>query len=380
MDPRRGKLRVVVVGQTPPPFGGQAIAIESFVNGTYDQIDITHIRMGFSSDMGEVGRFRVTKVFHLAGLIVRILWARATTHAEVLYYPPAGPDLVPVVRDLATLLCTRWAFKRTVLHFHAGGLSEIYPRLPRLAQAAFRRAYFFPDLAITPSAIGTEDPPFVHARRHVVVANGVPELPAQLLPKPAPPRPRPVVLFVGVLRESKGVLDVVRAVAAVKERGLACELQLMGQYASGEFKTQLEQEIRSLGLDGDVTLLGVRTGIAKDETFSNADIFCYPTRFESETFGIVVVEAMRSGLPVVVSAWRGVPALVQDGENGFVVPTRDVQALADKLALLVVDPELRERLGAQGRQKFLEHFTEDTYRTAMERALVTVGDTPVGRS
>jgi glycosyltransferase involved in cell wall biosynthesis len=380
MDARRGKLRVVVVGQTPPPFGGQAIAIESFVKGTYDQLDVVHVRMGFSSDMGEVGRFRVGKLFHLVGLVVRILWARATTKAEVLYYPPAGPDLVPVMRDIAVLLSTRWAFRRTVFHFHAGGLAEIYPRLPRMVQAAFRRAYFAPDLAITPSSVGTDDAPFVHAKCHAVVANGVPELPADVPPKSASPSSRPVVLFVGVLRESKGVLDVVRAVAAVKERGLACQLQLMGQFSSREFETQLSEEIRALGLEDDVTLLGVLTGIAKDEAFSSADIFCYPTRFESETFGIVVVEAMRSALPVVVTAWRGVPSLVQDGKSGFVVPTHDVQALADQLALLIVDPDLRARMGSHGRQLFLERFTEETYRNGMERALLQVCEAPAGRS
>jgi glycosyltransferase involved in cell wall biosynthesis len=375
MSSRGRKVRVLAVGQTPPPYGGQAIAIDSFVRGTYDQIEITHVRMGFSSDMKDVGHFRVSKLFHLVGLVARILWARLRTKSEVLYYPPAGPDLVPVVRDIVVLLSTRWAFKRTVFHFHAGGLSEIYPRLPRLAQAAFRRAYFSPDLAITPSAMGTSDAPFVHARRHVVVANGVPELPAHLRPSPKPATDRPVVLFVGVLRESKGVLDLLRAAALVKRRGLSFEVQLMGQFAPAEFEAELTREIRSLGLEGDVTLLGVRTGIDKDEAFSQADVFCYPTFFESETFGIVVVEAMRSALPVVVTAWRGVPALVREGETGFVVAVHDVDALADRLALLLSDSEMRTRLGACGRQVFLERFTEERFRSGMEAELARLSET-----
>ncbi|SRR5581483_11566138 len=371
---RGGKLRVLAVGQTPPPYGGQAIAIESFVRGTYDQLEVTHVRMGFSSDMKDVGHFRVSKVFHLVGLVARILWARVTTKSDVLYYPPAGPDLVPVVRDIVVLLSTRWAFKRTVFHFHAGGLSEIYPRLPRLAQAAFRWAYFSPDLAIMPSAIGTNDAPFVHARRQVVVANGVPELPPHLQPAPKPPRDRPVVLFVGVLRESKGVLDLLRAAALVKKRGLACEFQLMGQFAPADFEVELKQQIHDLDLEDDVALLGVRTGVEKDRAFSNADVFCYPTFFESETFGIVVVEAMRSALPVVVTDWRGVPALVREGETGFVVPVHDTDALADRLALLLTDPEMRVRLGSRGRQVFLEQFTEEKFRSGMETELARLSE------
>jgi glycosyltransferase involved in cell wall biosynthesis len=375
MGSRGGKVRVLAVGQTPPPYGGQAIAIESFVRGTYDELEITHVRMGFSSDMKDVGHFRVSKLFHLVGLVARILWARVTTKSEVLYYPPAGPDLVPVVRDIVVLLSTRWAFEQTVFHFHAGGLAEIYPRLPRLAQAAFRRAYFSPDLAITPSAIGTNDAPFVHARRQVVVANGVPELPSHLRPAPKPARDRPVVLFVGVLRESKGVLDLLRAAAVLKRRGLAFEVRLMGQFAPAEFEADVQSEIRALDLDGDVTLLGVRAGTEKDEAFSEADVFCYPTFFESETFGIVVVEAMRSALPVVVTAWRGVPGLVREGETGFVVPVHDINALADRLALLLTDSEMRARLGACGRQVFLEQFTEEKFRSGMETELARLSET-----
>jgi glycosyltransferase involved in cell wall biosynthesis len=372
------KIRILAVGQTPPPYGGQAIAIESFVTGTYDHLEVVHVRMGFSSDMKDVGRFRVSKLFHLVGLVVRILWARMTSKTTVLYYPPAGPDLVPTLRDIAVLLSTRWAFERTVFHLHAGGLADVYPRLPRPSRAAFRKAYFDPDLAISPSPVGASDAAFVHARRHVVVPNGVPELPDGLCPGSRPSNCRPVVLYVGVVRESKGVLDLLQAVAAVKARGLTCTLELMGQYAPADFCEVVAGEIRRLGLEEDVALLGVRTGTAKDETFAAADVFCYPTRFESETFGIVVVEAMRSALPVVATDWRGLPSVVCDGETGYLVPVHDVDALTERLALLLSDPAARVRLGARGRQRFLERFTEEQFRNTMDRELARLDTEAVG--
>src|SRR3954466_5201445 len=168
----RGPVRVVAVGQTPPPFGGQAMAIEAFVTGRYEGLEVHHVRMAFSDEMAEVGKAKPGKVLRLAGLIVRILWARARTRARVLYYPPAGPDLVPILRDLVVLLATRWAFRGTFSRSHAGGLWEPGPRLPRLLRRLFLAAYGKPDLALQPSALNPPDGAFLDAGRTIAVPNG----------------------------------------------------------------------------------------------------------------------------------------------------------------------------------------------------------------
>ena len=69
--------------------------------------------------------------------------------------------------------------------------------------------------------------------------------------------------------------------------------------------------------------LGTRTGTRQGRCFLDSDVFCYPTHFESETFGLVLLEAMQFELPIVATRWRGVPSSVEDGENGFLVPVRD---------------------------------------------------------
>jgi glycosyltransferase involved in cell wall biosynthesis len=365
-------VRVVVVGQTPPPHHGQAIAIDSFVNGRYERLELVHVRMAFSGDIAEVGGFRVRKVIHLLSVIARILWARVRCGAAVLYYPPAGPDAIPVLRDMAILLATRWAFAQTVFHFHAAGLADIYGRLPRAGRAAFRRAYFHPDLAITPAPFTPQDADFLHARRTRIVPNGISDSPFVHSGDRAGSRDRPVVLYVGAVRESKGVLDLLDAVAKLKDAGLSCEVQVVGAFAERSFEHEARARVERLGLQDDVRFLGVRLGQEKDRTFADADIFCYPTYFEAETFGIVVVEAMRAGLPVVATSWRGVPSLIEQGETGFVVPAHDAVALADRIAVLIVDADLRAKMGRAGRERFLANYTEARFRSEMEAALLTV--------
>lgn len=368
--PSEGPLKVLAVGQTPPPYGGQAVAIDSFVRGSYEHLQVFHVRMSFSTEMDEVGKVRLGKFVHLAILVLRILACRFRTGAQVLYYPPAGPDLVPVLRDLVILLSTRWAFDRTVFHFHAGGLSQIFPRLPRLLRPLFWAAYGRPELAIQPSELNPPDSEFLHARHTVVVPGGVPD--AAGAAASAGSRQVPILLYVGVLRESKGLLVLVDACRLLFQRGLVFELHLMGHPESRAFDRQLRAAVSAARLAERTMFLGVRTGADKDRYFRGSDIFCYPTHFESETFGIVLIEAMKFSLPVVATRWRGVPGSVQEGQNGFLVPVRDSRALADKLQLLIDDPELAQQMGRRGRALYLERYTEEEFRRRMQQALLLV--------
>jgi glycosyltransferase involved in cell wall biosynthesis len=101
----------------------------------------------------------------------------------------------------------------------------------------------------------------------------------------------------------------------------------------------------------------VLSGDAKFETFSRSDIFCFPSHYDAETFGLVLLEAMSFGLPVVATRWRGISSIVREGQTGFLTPIKDSVALADKLEALLLDPELRRSMGAKGREVFERDFT-----------------------
>jgi glycosyltransferase involved in cell wall biosynthesis len=362
-------VRIVAVGQTPPPFGGQADTLALFVTGRYRLLEVFHVRMAFSRNTADIGRPRPGKVLHLLSLIARILWRRARTGATVLYYPPAGADVVPVLRDLAVLLCTRWAFHATAFHFHAAGVSEIEPCLPTPLRPLFRAAYGGADLAIQTSALNPPDGRRLGAHRVVVVPSGIPDHPLAKEPREDSRTAPPVLLYVGVLRESKGLLVLVEACRRLRRRGLDFRLHFMGAFESVDFESTLRAALADATLEDRTVFLGSRTGEEKWECFRASDIFCYPTYFEVESFGLVCVEAMQFSLPVVATRWRGVPSVVTEGESGLLVPVREPSQLEAALATLIESPELRRRMGARGRELYLERFTDERFRQDMEAAL-----------
>jgi glycosyltransferase involved in cell wall biosynthesis len=357
-------MRVAVVGQIPPPIHGQALMLEALVRADLRHAEILHVRTTFSTDIRDVGRVGVGKVLHVLPVLARIIHARLRG-ATVLYFPPSGPARLAFWRDAALLIGARWLFPRTVFHFHAAGLSELAERLSALERLLLQLAFAGPDLAILTSARNPRDDLLVRAIRTAVVPCGIEDVAPRFARLPR--GPAPVLLFVGVLQESKGVRVLLEAAKLLAERGRELEVVCVGQWKSEAFRRAMEELVAGSALAQRVRFPGVLAGETKWVEYAGADIFCFPSFYEAESFGLVVLEAMSFSLPVVASRWRGLPDLVQEGETGFLVPTRDTFALADRIALLLDDPVLRARLGAAGRARFLERFTLGHHLRALDR-------------
>ncbi|MEX1132168.1 MAG: glycosyltransferase family 4 protein [Flavobacteriales bacterium] len=362
-------LRILVVGQTPPPFGGQAVMIEHLLHGKFDRIQLFHVRMAFSEDMESVGKFALRKVLVLFTTIAAVWWARIRYRTQVLYYPPSGPNKVPVLRDIVLLCATRWLFRKVVFHFHAGGVSTFQAQLPSALRPLFRFAYRKPALAIRTAPQNPQDGEALGALRDVVVPNGIPDLRGSVPERSAGPGEPIVILFTGVLIPSKGVRVLLEAFKILVDRGVHARLEIMGKWGDVAFAGECIRFVEQHGLGDKVDFLGVKRDHKKNVHFAACDIFCFPSFFEAESFGLVLAEAMQFAKPVVSTLWQGIPSVVQHGVNGYLVPIQDAAAVADRLAELAADPALRERMGEEGRRIFASDLTLEAFHRSMEREL-----------
>jgi D-inositol-3-phosphate glycosyltransferase len=165
-----------------------------------------------------------------------------------------------------------------------------------------------------------------------------------------------MILFVGRMDPVKGLDTLVRAMALVVEadprwRENACLCVIGGDRGDDPGRmdaemARIERLRMELGLGDVVSFLGPQPQEALPLYYSAAQVVVVPSRYES--FGMVALEAMACGTPVIASEVGGLSTLVRDGRTGFLVPDRDPQALADRLLPLLADRELRAALGAQG--------------------------------
>jgi glycosyltransferase involved in cell wall biosynthesis len=386
-SPTRVPVKVLVVGQTPPPYHGQAVMIERLLQSPLDGVRLFHVRMAFSRSISDLGRVQPMKLLHLPMVILKILYMRLRYGIDVLYYPPSGPSVVPVLKDIAILLSTRWLFRATILHIHAGGTSLVYPRLSGWLKPWFRWAFYGTSAVIRLSGATPEDGIGLQARREFLVANGIPDAfaPRQTSGSPCPLEQESYLpqspsqdvelrlLYVGALNESKGVLDLVRACDLLAKKGRRFRLELVGQCQSDAFRRELEQLIDTLGLNEQIRQLGVLTGDAKYDRFADADVFCFPSFYECEAFPLVLLEALSFRLPVVATRWRGIPSIIRDEQTGFLVGTHCPEEVALRLEQLAADARLRRRMAAEARRCFLKEYTQDVFARRMEQVFHEVG-------
>ena len=172
---------------------------------------------------------------------------------------------------------------------------------------------------------------------------------------------RRVVLFVGRIEPLKGVDTLLRAIALLREEeashvGDWCIVVIGGQgeEAAADAETNRLHALRDeLDLRDQVTFVSARDQELLPAYYNAAEVLVMPSDYES--FGLVALEAMACGTPVIASEVGGLAFLVEDGVTGFHVPYRDPLALADRIRTLITKPELRVQMGEAARHMAAEY-------------------------
>lgn len=251
----------------------------------------------------------------------------------------------------------RWVVRfnrgsRILVHLHGRVLEE---RWTELAAPNIQGA----DLVIATShavASQVRDAP-VH-----VVYPGVPvgQSPPPRLQEPMRNGENQIVGTAARLVPVKGLLYLIRAISLLRTQLPGVQLEIAG---SGPEESALKEEVRTLHLEDCVRFLGWQNNL--QPLLERCDIFVLPSL--EEAFGIVLVEAMAAGLPVIATNVGGIPEIVEHGKTGLLVPPADPVSLAGQLMLLLTDIHERRRLGQAGWDLARQKFSQESMICATER-------------
>ncbi len=172
-----------------------------------------------------------------------------------------------------------------------------------------------------------------------------------------------IVFAAGNLTEVKGHRYLINAMYLLKQRRLAVKCWIAGQ---GELREQLEKMASSLDLNKKCCFLGYQDDILS--LLGSSDIFCMPSLNEGLPYSLL--EAMSAGLPVVASNVGGIPEVVTNGREGFLVPPMDPKALAGAIEVLASNIGLRKRMGISARETVKERFSIDKMLQDTKRILL----------
>lgn len=159
-----------------------------------------------------------------------------------------------------------------------------------------------------------------------------------------------MLLATGNLSPVKGHTGLISAVKLLVDQGRSVKCFIAGQ---GELKNALQQQIIECDLSSNVQLLGYRDDVPR--LLKATDIFIMPSL--NEALGYSILEAMAAGKPVIASNVGGIPEVITNGKDGFLVNPGDAEALSNAIALLYADGERRKKLGEAGAEKVNRQFS-----------------------
>jgi D-inositol-3-phosphate glycosyltransferase len=182
---------------------------------------------------------------------------------------------------------------------------------------------------------------------------------------------RPTILFVGRIQQLKGVEVVIRAAALLNGRRATGDLGDFQVVIVGGRPTakndpesreirRLQRLTTQLGVADRVRWIGAVDHDALPDYYRAADVTVMPSTYES--FGLVAVESMACGTPVVAARVGGLQATIQDGRTGYLIPWRDPTLYAERIAALIEQPDLQRALGANARARAVQFGWEHVAR------------------
>jgi len=176
---------------------------------------------------------------------------------------------------------------------------------------------------------------------------------------------KPEVVYAGVLIPRKGVHHLINAFARVVAEFPEAKLIIIGRPENSEYADSLKRQVDRMGLNEVVEFVNELPQVELARRMARGCVFVLPSL--SEALGRVVVEAMATGVPVIGSKVGGIPEMIKDGQNGFLVPPGDEETLAERLRWVFAHPEEAKRMGERAKVFAQGFFSAESYLEGYRR-------------
>ena len=361
------KQSILLMGQTPPPWHGQAVATQILFDHDWPDFDVHRLRMEFSEEMQEVGRFQWKKIGHLFELIASARRILKRHPGCILFYPPASAKWIPFLRDVVFLASVRYLAGSTIFIFHASGL-PVFVEGSVIRRWLGSLVYQTADvsLEVAQEAVPPHEVFAAKSWQWCPCGIEVPHLERAERPANGPL----TVLFVGSLQEGKGVLEILRTAALLKQQGREQDFKfrIVGKWFSKEFENEVHQLRSDLDLESMVEFAGQLLADEKWRAYTTADVFFFPTHYSSEATPIVLMEALGVGLPVISTRWAGIPAMLEGCGTACLLPIRSPDQYAAALTDLFSCSSDHEATVEASRSFYQKHFLPRRFVERVEKA------------
>ena len=334
------------------------------------RFDVTFVDITVAGNVADLERFRIAKLFKLFGVLLRAGVLLAMRRFDFCCCP-VSVNRNAFLKDALLLQLARFFRVPTVLYAHGNNLPDFYtrcsPRVKKIIDRTFRNAAA---AVVLGERLRFNFETWLTPEKIFVVPTGIEPLDA--IPEPVPRPSTTTVLYLGNLIREKGVFVLLEAAKIVAAKRSDVHFVFGGAWFRAEDERAAREFVAQSKLEETVEFAGPVSGPAKWRLVFRSDILAFPTFYYYETMGLVLLEAMQAGLPVVATRRASIPEMIEDGVNGWLVEEQDPHGLAGRILELADDPAIRQKMGQANRARFQAYYTHEHYGQRMAEVFETL--------
>ncbi len=357
----------MILGKIPPPYMGPSIATQIILNSSLkNKYELLHIDTRVNDSLNTMGKFSLHKVRMSFDIWFKML-STIIIKRPSLVIIPISQSTAGYLKDFVFILIAKLTFRKTLVHLRGSNFrswlnsSSIVTKLFVTLSLKINNGVIVLGNNLRPlfNGIFSEDKIFV-------CPNGG----NYEIPSAATKSDEIKILYLANLQPSKGIEDVLCAMLKLKGKvNVSYSLSVVGNWRSAVVEKSCKELVRKYNLQ--VLFFPPATGENKLQYLADADIFVFTPR-EPEGHPWVIVEAMAAGLPIISTDQGAIVESVKHNVNGFIVATENPDEIAAQLKILLLDSELRMKMGKESRISYENQFTEEKMVGKLTKIVETV--------
>jgi glycosyltransferase involved in cell wall biosynthesis len=348
----------------PPPVHGSNIMNQLVLDllSKNDSWKVIGMPLQFTKSVTDIGTAGPFKILNHLMMLTRISLRLAFLRPDITYLSPAVSGLAGI-RDSLLVVASRVFSRDVIVHIHGRGLSS---KSPNYLSTKFKEVIFKNTRAIHLSQGLAQSIKHVTQWKSLDVLQNAIESSSVPQSRPKEGQGKVNLLYLSNFIESKGVLDFIDVCQQLKTNGTPFHALLVGGPGPVIDNDILKERISRADLTEEVSLLGPKYGKEKLKVLDQADVFIFPSYYSQECAPLVILEAFSFSLPVVAYEIGAVAEMVQDGESGFVVESRDTKTLSARITALIENKELRNKFSIAARERFKTNYTLQEFNKRLD--------------
>lgn len=337
---------------TPPPVHGAAmvgkyIKDSKIINETFE---CRYINLSMASSINDIGKAGIRKLIKYIFLLNRIRLEIKSFQPDLVYVTPNTKGSA-FVKDFFIISLIKSLHNNIIIHFHNKGVSK-YQDKP-LYDFLYRKFFKGIKVILLAESLYKDVKKYVTRNNIFICPNGIPESRNYEI-NPENKSDKFQLLFLSNMMKEKGVWTLLKACKILKDKKYEFQCDFVGKW-SDISENDFDKKVNEYNLNKCVRAHGAKYGKEKESFFSKANLFILPTY--DDCFPLTILEAFEYGIPCIASNEGGISGIIDNGINGFVIPKKDPDILADRISYFIINKKETTEYGKNARNKFQKEYT-----------------------